>query len=343
MAASVQIRVDNEWLSSTCRWGSLSYSHTWPGGSDLASWTSIDMPLRLRRPGVAVGLYVGSQIVWGGKLASPDSFGSYGAVGLWRGGQVLALDGAGASSVTPDTAIDAAIARVSTLGWKRPVPVFATAANVDVSQGPVTLASLMDAAAMQTARVWGVLPDGTVIMPTASTVPTYHLLSSPLNQPLGVTNDGYANQLVGRYNTGTAYASVTETDAAAVALIGQTVEAPADLTSFGAISAATARSFLQNLFTLGRSKPAWTQTIPVGPGDIRNPGGVPIARATVTAANTILRLHNLIDSTGLLGGRTFVDVRVGQTQYSGDQLTITPFNAAPVSFTDVLAQALGTA
>lgn len=322
----VEVVVDGHWLTTECAWGEPAWSHVWPGGSGNASWTAANTPKLLTRRGLLVQLFYGGECIWSGPQTDEGN-----AVGLWSVGQnYAALDSSGDATNVPDTAIDAAIVRG--LKWKRRTSISSAAANVDISQGPVTIGALLDAYATDATKRWGVDPDGYVYAVADPTSPAAVVL--PLDEDLAPGDEDFATALVGRYYNGTDYATAVVSDAASEAL-NDYHEETVDLTGRGTLTSTKADNILTAILNLGKSKPTWASPLVLGYGDLLTPGGTPMGLELFTAGQ-IVRVLGVNDAQNL-GGLTYVDLLIGESQISDDQLTLTPIGAPARDLMDLLA------
>jgi hypothetical protein len=117
--------------------------------------------------------------VWNGFLLEPDeSQDQMTALGLWRlAEKYVALDGSGLATAIPNLAIDqAAVRPVGPLPWSRPTSISSSATEIDLTQGPATLAEVLDAYAENNGNRWGVDRYGNVLAKADDTTPTYQTL-----------------------------------------------------------------------------------------------------------------------------------------------------------------------
>lgn len=325
-SSTLQIVIDGKWLSLEARYGDVSMSKCWPGGSDQLTW-SLDTPL-LGRGNQEVTAYFGPVPVWAGSLIEPDSSQpQITAIGAWHeaanssGRGYAALGSSGAATNIPNVAIDQAISRG--LRWTRPNSIRSTAISIDISSGPVNLADMLDSWGEDNGQRWGVDPRRQVYAKADDTAPSYQTL--PLREGLGFALDNYASTLVGRYISSSTHAPATliyPPSSTADPPYGHAEEL-VDLTGKGEISSTTATNILKSLITLGRAVPQWTAELQFAYGEILNMGGVPVALETVDAGK-MLRVQSNFDLAQRMHGQLYIDVPIGQTTLAGGLLTVRP-------------------
>lgn len=338
MLKQLDIRVSGYPIALECWFGEVTMSTVWPGGSDELTWSAVDFPAKLAKGGADVRAYHAGACVWCGYLLEPDpSQDQMTAQGLWRlAEKFVALDGAGAATTVPNTAIDQAISRG--LPWVRRSSISGSSVgSVDVSQGPVMLTDLLDGFtdASSTTRRWGVDTAGAVYVADDSTAVAYQV--TVMKGGLGYALDDYASTLLARYfDSGTStYKTVTVTSGPAVSAHGHQ-EQVVDLTTKAPMTAAQATQITTNLLNLAKATPQWTAPLNVSYGELLSAGGVPVSLETVKAGETVR-----VWSTDLSrNGSGYVDFMIGRTQLSDGVLTISPLQLAPRSLVDVLTAAL---
>jgi hypothetical protein len=334
MGTKLEITVNGRWLSQESKYGDVAMSTIWPGGSDEVTWTPAVRPVKRWAGGEDVRVYYAGTPVWAGKLVEPDpSQTELTATGAFREGEnFAALDATGAAEKAPDVAIDRAIIRG--LNWTRPNSIQATAVGIDLNQGPVSVATLLDTQTTgQTVR-WGVDPLRQVYTVADPTSPVFQTL--PIEGGFGYALDNYASTLIGRYldATTSTYKTRTITDPVAEALHGD-VERIIDLTPRGSRTTTQADDILTNMLAKDRAIPQWTKGVEAVYGEILNMGGVPVALETV-AAGEMLRVNGGFELAQRLNGAMYIDFVIGRTQLSGGSLTISPIQLAARNLTDAL-------
>jgi hypothetical protein len=338
MGTKLEIAVSGRWLSMESLYGEVEMSTVWPGGSDEVSWTPAVTPVRRFSGGEPVVVYYGGVPVWAGKLVEPDpSQAQLTAIGAWReGADFAALDATGAPEKAPDVAIDRAIIRG--LNWTRPDSIQSTAVGIDLTQGPVSVATLLNTQTEGQSVRWGVNPLRQVYAVVDPTTPEYQTL--PIEGGLGYALDNYASTLIGRYldSVTSTYKTETVTDPVAEGLHGD-VERIIDLTPRGSRTAAQANSVLSSMLAKDRAIPQWTRSIDVAYGELLNMGGAAVALETV-AAGSMLRVNGGFELPQRLNGLMYVDFVIGRTRLADGTLTITPLQFASRTLLDTLTTAL---
>lgn len=330
MGTQLEIIIDGKWQSMETLVGDVNMSTIWPGGSDLLSWTPMLSFSRFHGGEDVTGRY-GGVPVWRGHLLEPDpSQDQLSATGAWRESDIAALDGTGTATKVPDTAIDQAIARG--LDWTRPASLQSSNVGIDISQGPVSVATLLDTMASGQTSRWGVDPYRQVYKVDDPTAPSYQTL--PLAGGLGYALDNYASTLIGRYldSTTSTYKTVT----VSVTPTHGYVEDIIDLTPRGSRSSTQASDILTNMLAKDRAVPQWTKPLEVAYGELLSMGGVPVALETV-AAGEMIRVNGGFELAQRLNGAMYIDILIGRTELSDGTLTISPMQLAARNLTDFLA------
>lgn len=331
MGANLEITVAGRWLSTKAFLGDVSMSTIWPGGSDEVTWAPAVVPARRFAGGEDVRVYYGGLLVWAGKLVEPDpSQEQLTATGAFREGEhFAALDNTGAAEKAPDTAIDQAIIRG--LNWTRPASIQSTAVGIDLTQGPVSVSTLLDTQTNGQTTRWGVDPLRQVYIAVDPTTPSYQTL--PLAGGLGYALDNYASTLIGRYLDSAT--STYKTRTISVAPDHGYVESIVDLTPRGSRTSTQADDILTNMLAKDRGIPQWTQGVEVVYGELLNMGGTPIALETV-AAGEMLRVNGGFELAQRLNGAMYIDMVIGRTQLADGTLTISPIQLASRNLVNAL-------
>jgi len=306
------------------------------------------------RRGQLVEVFAGPSHVWMGTLAQPDintdddgrPTWSFTADGLSRTatGQnaYLALDGSGNTTSTPDTAIDAAIARG--LKWSRPSSLSATGFTPSAGSGDQTdsfnrLGDLLSAWSQSVSLRWGVDENGNVYAAADPTTPTWHMV--PGSGRFGLADDEYASDIYVRYFTSAGtYATVHVNDPVAAANYG-VQEYPLDATGFGVLSSTQATGLGNGALAAGKARLGWTNSLSPTRWQLLTPGGTP-APLWMVEAQQMVRLHGVMNEQGQ--PLPYVDFVIGAADYSSaeDTLTISPVGLAARDLTSVIAS-FGTA
>lgn len=343
-------------LNMTTRWGQGAC------GMYEASWT---MPLPagfehpLLRRGTQVELMdgpwrVGSPLV----LSEPGRGGGFDepwtltATGVGREVEgedsFYALDGSGNVTVTPSTAVDAAIARGLRWGGRdASVPTTAVGSSTTDLQ---SLGSLLSAAGDSLGQRWGVGQDNLVRFLADPTTPTYQV--TPGSAQLGTADDDYASVVLGRYsNSGAGGAAATVTAPASPSAVETRFgrrEFSVDLTPLGAISTATAQGFADGILAKTKGRLSWTSGLTVTSNEILTMGGVPASLSKVLedcGNGCMVRLHGPWDDLLEFTGNTFIDIVVGEARWADGAQTIdlNPLGLAPRYFAAVIESVTGMA
>lgn len=332
----LQIRIGGRWLAVEGLYGQVEMSTVWPGGSDELTWEMGSRPLRKFRGGQLVQAYHGPVCVWSGVHNEPDpSQDQQAARGLWRHGDGFeALDGSGNATTVPDTAIDQAISRG--LLWTRSASISSSAVDYDISQGPVSITTLLDAWATANTKRWWVTPAGEVLGVTDDSTPTWQTF--PLDTGLGYDLGNYASTLVGRYQTSTGYATSIRTNTQAETDHGHQ-EQIVDLTPRGLLTATKANNTLDSLLALGKAVPAYTTGIEAAYGEVLTRGGTPVSPELVYAG-PVVRVHGGVDLVQRKNSALYLDVQIGRTQLADGVLTISPMQVTGDTLADQLTAAI---
>lgn len=309
-------RVGGVFHSAIAPWAPVTYSFDLRGCKE-ASW-NIYLPPGDRHPalyrGALVELMDGPVVVWAGELAEPN----------WREGRMTAdgvaytaarypsLDGSGNTSSNPTTVATANITR----GWK----ILSVAASVPNAayttgaEGNNDQTALFDANADELSQRWYVGADRVLRFAADPTTPTWHI--RPKVVDLGNADDEYASDIFVRYrNATTTYATAIRSDTAVRARFGFRGYLH-DVTAYGVISAARANAIGDGILAKGRARLGWTSTITVTASDLLSAGGVPADLSMVVGGREMVRIHGIYDDVQYLGGRTYLDVVIGESKFT---------------------------
>lgn len=315
---------DRVWLSDVAGWGNLHIQTRWgDGGSGPweATW-EMSLPPLYRPRGLStdirVEIYVGGEEVFPGRLPDTDwNAGEFSAVGAVREAEeALSLTGAGASTATPDTAIDAAIGRAAVAWVRRSSISTASIADKDETDELFFIQEVMEAYADGAGLRWGVNARREVFASADPTTPTWYII--PGAGELGTSTDRMVGKLYGRWrNSAGNPATVTN----GVGL----PEVPVDLTARGALTSGTAQSVLNGIGSKAISTKNFTNGLEVDASQIISPGGTPAALHRVRAGQMV-RCLALIDERN---GLPWTDFVIGATDWDVDAGTIslTPVDA----------------
>lgn len=336
-------------LASLGQHSGLDLSWTWPGGSDEASW-EMDLPPAFRHPalrrGALVEVQIGPEVIWVGHLIEPDA-GVDGwtltAQGSHRvGGRRLCLDALGNSTTTPDTAIDAAIARG--LQWTRPTSLSATPLGPSDSTRVLNrLGELLTGWADDQSKRWAIDTDWTVFAAADPTTPTWYM--TPGSGAVGLADDEYASDLYVRYQeSALAYATVHVGDSAA-ADEWDTEEEAVEVIRRGIMTSGQATTLGTGLLALGKPRLAWTAPV--------EPASRQITRGEIPACLPMLgrdcgrgRMVRLKGITNPLGVDPWTDFVVGRARWAEDTpdaIQLAPTQLAARNMREAMGRAITTA
>lgn len=336
----VQLRVNGTWLSHQHAWGEVQWSTRWPGGDNEVTW-AMDPGLRNRLPENAlIEVMDGPLPLAAGQVFEPpsgvdDEDGTYTAIGLGRVAEGFqALGATGESTTNIRTAADQAILR----GWavtRTPSVPDTALTNSGLAEELSALTALFDAAASEEDLTWQVGPDRALRFLPTPTAPSY--LLRPGLVDLAPASADFARTVVVRYINPDGAATTIFAPGPSGAGAPERAE---DVTDLGPINQVRAGRIADGLLAQVRS-PGWTGSLPVGPGDLVTPGGQDADLRRVRAG-TMVRLQGLTSEAGLLGGRTYLDVVLGETTYETETglATISPINAAADGWIANMAEAL---
>jgi hypothetical protein len=332
-----QVRVGGVWLNDVGPWGGLSYSTKWPGGCDEATVT-VYLPPTFRHPALSQGkrfeVMDGSSCVWLGQVGHVDwSTGEVTADGLYAAASrfpSLAADGT--ASARAGVAVDQAISRGAPWSGRSGFPTL-TIADAESTNGLNTVAQVLDAAADESGLRWAVFEDGIVAMSADPTSPKWQI--APGLVELGQDDTEFATQLVVRYfDSGTSsYTTLIKADSTSVAMYG-VVEQPVDLTGWGPMTASKATAKANGILAKGRARLGWTNSVTVGPYQLKTMGDLP-ADLSMVKAGQVVRAHGIYDARNLTPYR---DLVIGKCSYSpGDgTVTLEPVDTQPQTLADVV-------
>jgi len=323
--------------------GDLTWSHTWPGGCAEASWSMAGLAKSVAsatlKRGARVKVVVGGFPVWQGVLDQPGAaMEDFAARGLSREAErYLAVDGSGAATFSPDTAITTAVG--NGLPW---IYDGGTAPAGVPNDSPEYLSQLLDVSATAASQRWGVGADGRFFSAADPTAPSLHAI--PGVGVMGQADDEYATHLFGRYvsaMSGTppvpsAWAVATVSDDTAAALYGRSDQF-VDLTPRGLLTSAQAGSIIAGMLAQGRARVGFTERLELADYQLlRN--GSPAALPFVKAGEMV-RVHGAISPGQSATGSNFMDFIIGETSYTAGSrsITLAPVGLAPRTLSDVLA------
>lgn len=305
------------WLSDVAGWGALKTSGRWASGGAgcwEATW-EMSLPPRYRPRGlttdIPVTIYVGGEEIFAGRLPDTEwGAGEFSAIGAVREGEeALAFTGAGVTTATPNTAIDAAIARAA-VTWVRRTSISATSvADQDATDDLFFLQPLLDAYADGAGMRWGVNARREVFAAADPTTPTWLIM--PGAGELGTATDRMVGKLYGRYrNTNGIPATVTSGTGLP--------EVPVDLTTRGALTAGQAQTILDGIRSKSASTKNFTNGLELDSSQITSLGGTPAQLHRVNEGH-MARCLGLRDERN---GLPWTDIVLGSVDRDHDAKTI---------------------
>lgn len=225
---------------------------------------------------------------------------------------------------------------VTTQGWWPVTNPFGVGAGKVVAgdaTGPLMVGELLDQLAEQEGKRWGVDGAGRIYMRPDPTVAT--CVIAPEAAAFGVTDEGRATQLVGRYVDA---GGVGTTRIYPPTVNGPIIHEVVDLTDaerYGALSEAQVDAILSGAFSLGKAETNWTNGVTLDREQITR-RGVPAVLPTLTAGVDMARATGM--SSGYLSA-PWLDVVIGKTRYTAGERSIylEPVSKAPRTFTEVIA------
>lgn len=346
----LSVRVAGVWLRSIGPHSPVAYSHVWPHGSELASWTMVP---GTKHPALSaralVEVFDGGIRVWRGFLNEPGTSGEFTASGDYlRLSGILALDGAGTSaSNTPDTAFDSAATRgafteAGVVRLTRPASL--STASWGTASEPMDLLQLIDEALAGLGLRWYVDADGAVRTASDPTTPKYYVPQAAAGYGLALADDAYFSHLVGYYVSAL---DVNGNDVISVRPpIGATTrwgrkEGVVDLTAMRVISAATADTQVTNRLALVGPRMGFAESLNLGYGQLTTPGGTPVA-LTMPRAGEMVRLVGVADQTWPTGDKPYTDIVIGRSSYREGDATVQldPVNLALRDFASIMKVAV---
>lgn len=325
------ITVDERPVSEIGPWAIREWTSNLQGPEDLTWIMRPGPPDPLLKPGALVELRDGSSTAWSGILTRPArGSGEIKARGhATQAYETPALDGAGAVTLSLDTAIDAAISR-GALHWIRRTSIPNTGITGDNTTitGVPNIGQLLDAYADETSQWWRVTPDRVVEMYAKPTTPRWFVTAEA--GTVDIVQGDYASRLYGRRRTSTAGVYATEhiDDTAAEAALGY-AEDTVDLTDLGYLTAGKAQSVLTGMLAKGRARPRFANGVRGSRWQILSIGQVP-AHLPAIQAGELARFIVQHDETRLLQGRGYIDELIGRVIHTDDPgvVEIQPDNLA---------------
>lgn len=339
----LSVKVDGWWLSQIGAYSAPSVSHSWPGGSESASWEMDPGVFHPSLRGSApVTIYDGGIPIWAGTLMEPNGDGSYDAIGLAsQAAGVPCLTVGGLPTTVPNEAIDGAIARGDVQWAPRGITVLPTAWAPAADVGALDLKQLLDGYADEVGMRWQITPTGAIEMKADPTAPQWIVPHAAAGTGLTPAEDEFYSHLVGYYLSAVdTYASETVgSDEAAAAFRRRT--GPVDLTDLGVIDSTRATDILTGMFLKVGARMGWAEQLTLSHGQITTLGGTPASLKQVQAGQMI-RLAGVVDTSRANRLGTSIDVVIGNSQHAGeeDQVTLKPLGYASRTLADVLKVAI---
>ncbi|MCR1785294.1 hypothetical protein KVF89_22330 [Nocardioides carbamazepini] len=326
-----EVRVGGFWLSTIVPqgWGALEHK-TRTNGSWEASWVIPPNPFvrNWRHPalvyGALVEIMLGPIVIWSGTLEEPDwDEGRFIAIGASRDAETaMSLDGSGNSSTTPNTVIDAAIAR-GVLSWTRGVS-FGTTPIGDADSGLVTVRSVLDVWAQKNSSRWLVNEQRQLtIAPTDESDPKWYV--APGSGVLGSASEDRVDRVFVRFTNVATGAQDIASYPASTPTGG--IEAPKDLvTGRAPMTLAAAQAEAASIWNEQQGRSGWTNGLTLTRGQVTTKGGG-IADLALIKAGDAIRLLGVPDARGVAHNTTIV---IGDTDYdwTDDEIQINPVGLA---------------
>lgn len=328
----------NTWMQQIGPFGPVTTAHSWPHGSESASWeVRTDLRHPSLRGGATVQIFDGGFPAWYGYLNEPvGGSGRLEAVGSWHEAERLpATLGSGVPWSVPD---DVAFAAIVTFGirWSLPASLSPLAYS-SAGDFSMTVTELFDAWSQSVGKRWCIRPNRDLVAFGDPTTPMWHVPNAVAGKGLSPAEDEFYSHIRGFYlDTATTAATVVAGDAAAAARFRPRY-GTVDLSPRGVISAATAQAEVNNMFALTGARMGFAEGLELQSGQLTTPGGTPAALSQVVAGQMI-RLVGVVDTTraGLVGSN--LDIVIGSSTYTdgSNQISLTPLGYAPRNTADIL-------
>lgn len=334
-----QIRVGGAsglWLSTLAPVGGIEIDVRWPlGGYQL------DFNLLLgarRRPaiiakGARCDVLIAGRPIFPGRISEVDwSEGKITVTGLCRDAETTAaLTASGATTATPDVAIDAAINRGA---WQVTRPASLSSAPLGASDQTTNvnyLAALLDLWANDNGKQWYVDRDGAVRSGVDPTVPELYVM--PGADELSWATEKQASRVIGQWQDIPGYSHTTF---AGSGFDEQIV----DLTGRGPLSSAQASSIVNQILAQSSSG-GWAGGITVSAQQLVTPGGMVPSLARVAAMVGRGLMVRLLGHRDPRPGRFSLttDVLIGQAVWNVDdgKVTLSPVGSVARDFSSIVA------
>lgn len=339
------------WLGEIAHIAGLTYSSSYPGGCDKASWL-LQQPPTFRDiamdPGRTIRIYRGASVVWQGQLDEPqpaDTGWTMTAHG--NGSMGTQFDDIYTTWGSPDDHVNQAITRG--LPWRNPgISTSGLWLGDQVDSGSESITDFLNSITVQGAKGWTVdRRDGTLRIAALPSAVDRILVST---SPVPRTVNGDVNSLFLHYQatadndtTGAAatYATVNVTNAADIARHG-TWEDYYDLSANGVMSSSAVMANGRNI--LARyNRASFAGPFTVQPGQLLTLGGAPIDLATEMAGH-VCRL--VLSDYGYGGEVTAAPVSFLVGEYEVDDASgtaqVTPFQSVGNTLQTLLAAVFPT-
>ena len=306
MSASPEVRIDGYYLSHLSDfWGLDTVTHRRRGPWEMTFNVDVDLGQRLPGLGAPVEAMLGPSQFWSGTLAEPDwASGSMVAIGACRQGEeVLCLGPTGATTSTPDVAIDEAITR-GVLDWSQSyslsnVPL----GDVDATNDLNYLTALLDQWEAESGTTWRVDARRFVGPADLAAAPSWHIL--PGAELLPSSNEILAGTIFGRFKNKQGRWQTVDVGSGAP-------EIGVSLAKHGNITSVRATAIIQAMLDRLGAQNSWSGGIEVMAEHIVTPGGTPADPSQVVAGQMIRHLGQRNPNSRDL----FTDFVLDQTAWS---------------------------
>lgn len=333
----LNVKVGDQWLAGLRLVDDLALTWRWPGGCFECSWT-VQTNFGWRDASLAAGqtveVFDAGFPIWFGILDQPDwESGEFTARGLsQQASSFPAFDGSLNPVTTPTTAITTAVTQFGWLVATDGASVPSTPlVDGDVTNGINQLDVILDAAADEVGKRWGVDEHRTLYFAADAATVSWHIIPGVVE--LGQTNVNYRSDIFLRYTRDTDNAIVTQRaewpdggiTRSRYGFVSQTVDVT---TSLGPISTTRAAQVAGGILDTCAPQPGWTNAADVQYGEILTPGGEPVPLSLIRE-NQMVRLHGVYDDVSYLGVAPYLDVVLGEVKRTdGDRIiSLSPVDA----------------
>lgn len=310
---------------------------TWAdGGNGPASFEmgqSAKFQHNLLTPDALCEIFLGVKRVWFGRIEDYDrNDGSVTCRGIFTDTLgIPALDG-GAATRSVAAAVVTAVG--APWNWQVVDPLgnaTAMGSATGDADSVLMMHELFQQIAEQTGKRVGQDASGALFFRSTPTEPRW--VMAPESAAFGMTSEGMASHLVGRYvAVGGANDTVTRSVSAKVARAELV-----DLTPRGEMTEAQAAAILDAALASQRSRRSWVNGVELPLSRLTTIGGG-FAHGAAVRAGDMARTHGL-SVVGGLGSSLALDEVIGKTRYTAGAKSIylEPINTAPRTFADVIA------